>query len=496
MEKNSGIHLQDIIYGSADPVESARISKLQNQRKIKKIAPRLYTGKLHEPAEVLIRRHIYEILGRQYPDAVLSHRSALEYKPTDNGSLFLTYSYTKKIILPGITIRFLEGPGPMAGDSKFIGELYVSQPARAYLENLQVSRRPGADSKTLSIEQIEGKLERMMQANGEFSLNQLRDQARELAPRLGMQQEFDKLNKIIGALLKTRSSSILRSDRAKARAEGYPYDSNRLTLFEKLFVELKQREFTIRPDLNDSHKAFSNFAFFESYFSNYIEGTIFAVEEAIEIIETQKPLPARDEDSHDVLGTYQLVSNPQEMKIIPESGEHLLEIIRYRHQLLLSARPSKQPGSFRNKPVFAGNTSFVEPELLVGTLLKGYEYYRMLDQPFARAIFMMFLISEVHPFLDGNGRMARVMMNADLVYAGSSKIIIPTVYRDDYIGALRKLTRQEDPKTYIRMMERAYEFSANVYDEDRNDMRSYLESCNAFWDDTEGKVLKIVERRD
>ena len=197
-----------------------------------------------------------------------------------------------------------------------------------------------------------------------------------------------------------------------------------------------------------------------------------------------------------MLGTYQLVSHPNEMKIIPESGEHLLEIIRYRHRLLLSARPRKQPGSFRNKPVFAGNTSFVEPELLKGTLLKGYEYYRMLDQPFARAIFMMFLISEVHPFLDGNGRMARVMMNADLVNAGSSKIIIPTVYRDDYIGALRKLTRQEDPKTYIRMMERAYEFSANVYCEDRDEMMSYLESCNAFWEDTEGRVLIIVEIRD
>ena len=30
-------------------------------------------------------------------------------------------------------------------------------------------------------------------------------------------------------------------------------------------------------------------------------------------------------------------------------------------------------------------------------------------------IFMMFMISEIHPFLDGNGRLARVMMNAELV---------------------------------------------------------------------------------
>ena len=36
-----------------------------------------------------------------------------------------------------------------------------------------------------------------------------------------------------------------------------------------------------------------------------------------------------------------------------------------------------------------------------------------LDDPIARAIYMMFLVSEVHPFDDGNGRMARIMMNAE-----------------------------------------------------------------------------------
>jgi fido (protein-threonine AMPylation protein) len=37
------------------------------------------------------------------------------------------------------------------------------------------------------------------------------------------------------------------------------------------------------------------------------------------------------------------------------------------------------------------------------------------DGPFRRAAFQMFLISEVHPFRDGNGRMGRIFMNAELV---------------------------------------------------------------------------------
>jgi hypothetical protein len=87
-----------------------------------------------------------------------------------------------------------------------------------------------------------------------------------------------------------------------------------------------------------------------------------------------------------------------------------------------------------------------------------------------------------------------MMMNAELVVAGESKIMIPTVYLDDYLGTLRRLTRRADPAAYILMMERAHEFSANVYGDDRKEMQAYLNSCNAFLEDTEGKILQIVPR--
>src|SRR6202012_4886042 len=109
------------------------------------------------------------------------------------------------------------------------------------------------------------------------------------------------------------------------------------------------------------------------------------------------------------LGTYQIVSSRQEMEVVPRSGEHLLEILQYRHRLLLSARPEKHPGSFKDRDNFAGNTTFVEHTLVRGTFLKGFEYYKVLSSPVAKAIYIMFLVSEVHPFLDGNGRIARVM---------------------------------------------------------------------------------------
>jgi Fic family protein len=492
MENNIPIYLQEIIFATSDIALNRQLSQLEAEGQIKKIAPRIYTSNFDESEEIIIRRNIFTILGKLYPGAVLSHRSALEFKPTTANQIFVTYTYTKKIELPGITIRFMEGLPAIEGDNPFSGELFVSQQERALLENLQSSRQVGPTSKTITLPEIETKLEQIVQVKGEEGLNQLRDKAREIADKLKMQSEFEKLNKLVSALLTTKPSKILTSPTAVARALGNPYDKHRLELFEKLFVELQQQPYKERQDINAAVNSFRNFAFFEAYFSNYIEGTIFEIEEAKSIIQTETPIPNRDEDSHDILGTYKLVSNLKEMSTTPSNPEELLNILQYRHQILLGARTSKKPGQFKDKNNRAGETHFVDHTLVRGTLIKGFDYYQALQEPFAKAAYIMFMISEIHPFLDGNGRIARVMMNAELVQVNQTRIIIPTVYRDDYLGALRRLTRNDDPTAYIRMLQRAQEFSATLIANNIDELESHLTLSNAFKEHDEAK-LKIID---
>ncbi|CAN1528030.1 Fido domain containing protein [Flavobacteriaceae bacterium] len=480
--------LPELLYSSSDSATSQKISKLEKSGKIRKIAPRIYTSNLEEPSEAIIRRNIFKILGNQYPNAVLSHRSALEFKPTSADHLFVTYKYTRKIELPGVTLRFLEGHGPIGNDNKFSGELYVSQKERAFLENLQVSRQPGPKSKTLTLPEIEEKLESIVRINGEEGLNEIRDRAKAISEELEMQAEFEKLNKMIGALLTTKPSKILSSPVAIARAYGNPFDKYRIQLFETLFVALKQKEFPNRPDQNTATASFRNFAFFEAYFSNYIEGTKFELDEAKQIIKSQTPMPDRDEDSHDILGTYNIVRDKKEMGIIPTAPDDLLKIIQYRHEVLLSARTSKKPGQFKDINNRAGETLFVDFNLVRGTLTEAFNFYQALDNPFSRAAYIMFIISEIHPFLDGNGRIARVMMNAELVATGQTRIIIPTVYRDDYLGALRRLTRNNDPEVYIRMLQRAQEFCATLDAADMDKLEGQIEASNAFKEHDESRL--------
>ncbi|MCK9209924.1 MAG: Fic family protein [Ignavibacteriaceae bacterium] len=101
----------------------------------------------------------------------------------------------------------------------------------------------------------------------------------------------------------------------------------------------------------------------------------------------------------------------------------------------------------------------------------------------------MFLVSEVHPFEDGNGRIARVMMNAELVNQNQCKIIVPTVYRDDYLLTLKRITNQKDLVLYVEMLARTHTFSTMLHYDNYDDLYNYLESHNTFYEPDEGRHL-------
>lgn len=472
-------NLNEVIFSSSNKNESKKVQKQLKAGFIRELAPRIYTSNLTDNPENIILRNWFIVLSYLYPSAILSHRSAIEVHP-QNGHVYLTYSYSKNIILPGLTVHLLKGPDKEHGTIPFFGNLFRSSEARVFLEILQQTRMTAEISKTLPQEVLESKLEDIIRTRGEIELNKIRDQARSLSPLIKMEKEFVRLNKLISALLSTKPSRILNTEVARARAFGEPFDPERLALFDQLFQFLTNQAIKNYKDVNATSKSYNAFAFFESYFSNFIEGTEFAINEAKKIILTRTPLPMRDEDSHDILGTYRIASDKNEMSLLPKTPQQLLTILRSRHEILLNARKEKKPGQFKDLNNRAGNTEFVDWKLVTGTLKKGFQFYALLEDAFARACYIMFMVSEIHPFLDGNGRIARLMMNAELTSKGLSKIIIPTVYRSDYLGAIRKLTRKGEPESYFRMLSRAYQFSATIHGEDLDKIEEYLKTCNAF----------------
>lgn len=123
--------------------------------------------------------------------------------------------------------------------------------------------------------------------------------------------------------------------------------------------------------------------FYEAYFSNYIEGTEFTLEEASDIVFGGVVPEQRPAEAHDILSTYELTNSVVQMRRAPKSPKEYVELLRSRHGVILGGRPHKGPGQFK-----------------------------------ARAI----------------------MMNSELAAAGEVRVIIPTVYRLNYVGALKAAT--------------------------------------------------------
>lgn len=479
------------VFVSADEIK-LQVSRELKRGRLRKIGPRLYTTNLTDDPAVVIQRNLWEVVGLLFPETVVGYRTAIEGRASPEGTVNVVGGYDRVVKLPGLTVRQIRGTGPLDGDTRFMRSLWLASRARAFLECLRPSRATAAGARGLAREEIERQLERLVRVSGEGDANRLRDQACALAPSLGANREFRTLNDIIGSILGSRSGS-LSSPAARARAAGEAYDPDRLERFQTLHASLLAWTETPRLAPTASVAAFENAAFVDAYFSNYIEGTEFGVDEAIEIVFGGRIPERRPADAHDVMGTFRIVSSREEMGMSLADPrydfEDLTRVLCRRHEVIMAARPERRPGEFKTQANFAGNTAFVEPELVTGTLRRGFELFRSLRGPFTRAAFMMFLVSEVHPFTDGNGRIARIMTNAELVSGGGHRIIIPTVYREDYVLSLRSLTRQGRTEGFLRMLDHAQEFVSRIDFQNLDAALTTLRGANAFADPSEARLI-------
>ncbi len=475
---------------------SRRVSRAFKAGRLRRLASRLYTSNLVDDPEEVVRRNLWEIVAGYFPNALIADRTALENAPAEDGSVCLVAERGRNVQLPGqIVLRPRRGAGPLPSDRPFLNGLWLCSTARAYLENMRPSRTRGDRvRRTLATRQIEERLDTLIRRSGRDAINRLRDEIHACVRDLDMPEEGARLDALIGALQGSREAR-LHAPEARARRQGRPYDPERVALFQRLHTTLRQYPPVFRPVSQRTHEARQTCAFFESYFSNFIEGTRFEVEEARDIVFHQTMPVGRPEDAHDVLGTWHIVSDDTEMSRIPARFDEFMGLLKTRHAAIMERRRGMRPGEFKTRQNRAGGTVFVAPDLVTGTLSQGFDLYRGLETPFERAIFMLFLVTEVHPFEDGNGRVARIMMNAELVAAEEERVVLPTVYRDDYLTALKALSQGQHPDPLIRVVDYLQRWTAALAWRDLEETRRDLEECNAFLEpaeaDRRGRRLRM-----
>lgn len=120
------------------------------------------------------------------------------------------------------------------------------------------------------------------------------------------------------------------------------------------------------------------------------------------------------------------------------------------HQMFYESIESEHAGKYRDMDVFISGSKYpvAEPRRIqteMEELFQWIEVEREKIHPvvFAAQLHKRFVF--IHPFKDGNGRIARLMMNTALIQDGYLLAVIPPVLRHEYIQLLEKAHRDDKP---------------------------------------------------
>jgi hypothetical protein len=448
-----------------------------------RLAPGLYAVGATLPPEQVARHHMHAITAHYWPGGVLCGRSAVAGGIPDDGNLFVAHPEPvrkNKVRLPGLVLWPVRGPGPLPGDMELPEGLYLSGPARVLVENVDVRGRPARQR--AGTEAVEDRIDGLARSGGAGRVQGVLDQLDVIAgsfPPAAVEAVRQRLVAVLGT---ATGGFTATSGRLAARLDGAPFDGFRVQMVEDLVDLLERRApspLAALPPLS----RWEWLAFFEAYFSNFIEGTEFGVDEARRIVVDGVIPAARPADAHDVSATYRLAVSPTDRVLVPANGDDLIDILKARHRTLMAVRQDKRPGEFKEIMNYAGGYQFVEPALVAGTLQRGFAALDRLHSPLARATAMMLLVTECHPFDDGNGRVARLTANAELSAAGEVRVLVPIIMRNDYIAGLSGVSRDAGPgQPLIAVLEHLQRWAAAVDWSTYEGAGKTLTECNAYLD--------------
>lgn len=212
---------------------------------------------------------------------------------------------------------------------------------------------------------------------------------------------------------------------------------NKITEIDKLKAELD----TFRPfDDNTLRQLKEYYRISLTYTSNALEGNTLTESETKVILEDGLTIgghPIRE--IQETIGhskAYDLLYNSIKNENITEDNILMLHKLFYEQINPLCA------GKYRDKKVIITGTTYEPPapneipKLMQQFLAQLPKMAKELH-PVNLAAWVHLNFVNIHPFIDGNGRTARLLTNLVLLKFGYSVIIIPPILRSDYIESIK-----------------------------------------------------------
>lgn len=149
-----------------------------------------------------------------------------------------------------------------------------------------------------------------------------------------------------------------------------------------------------------------------------------------------------------------------------ENNEHINEKeVLDIHRIILTGLDDINAGFYRNCRVrISGSNTILPNPLKVPELMT--DFYNWLEDSIEEepltAIMAHLKFVSIHPFTDGNGRTARLLMNAILLKYGYVPIIVRPTDRKKYLSAIEAYQTKGEETTYIKLMLRLLSRSLKV----------------------------------
>jgi Fic family protein len=190
-----------------------------------------------------------------------------------------------------------------------------------------------------------------------------------------------------------------------------------------------------------------------TYSSNAIEGNTLTRSETAIVLEkglTVRGKPLRDHmeatDHRDAL---------RFVRGLAARDTTLREVdLRSIHSLVLGKTGGEAAGRYSQQPRFVAGSRAVFPEpSALPALMAEFTAWLAAAPPSPQIALEAHLrLVSIHPFADGNGRTARLLMNLILMRSGYPPLIVPPEIRPDYIDGLERAQTDGERAAYDQLM--------------------------------------------
>jgi Fic family protein len=190
-----------------------------------------------------------------------------------------------------------------------------------------------------------------------------------------------------------------------------------------------------------------------TYSSNAIEGNTLTRSETAIVLEKGITIGGKPLEDHlEAIGHRDALAY---IRALAAAGERLREIdIREIHRLIQIRVDPEDAGRYsRHQRMIAGSPLLLPSAAEIPALMGDFAaWLGAAPAGFETAFAAHARLVAIHPFNDGNGRTARLLMNLLLMQAGYPPVVIGPEHRATYIDALQALQLCDEPRRYQQFM--------------------------------------------